>query len=192
MNSSREQQPNTAEWLQPPQLRHAANTPTPPCWVTNPDFPRALLREQVTGISGWQGEAIPPRVEQYSQLHKEKAKGLFRTLAIPKRLRGSHVFFPVLMSWPWTFTVPFPLEEHPWFAWLPSRVARLVEFVEDRRVSPYLWGQHGWEGRAYIYRSNVGRSSNNKTFFFVKEEDLLKPFITIVEVQQLDRCIRRM
>ena len=93
MNSSREQQPNTVEWLRPPQLGHAASTLTPACWVTNPDFPRALLHEQVTGISGWQGEAIPPRVEQYSQLHKEKAKGLFRTLAIPKKTQGKSCFF---------------------------------------------------------------------------------------------------
>lgn len=63
MNSSPEQQPNTVEWLQPPQLWHASTTPKARCWFTNPDFPRALLREQVTGISGWQGAAIPPRVE---------------------------------------------------------------------------------------------------------------------------------
>ena len=120
MNSSPEQQPNTVEWLQPPQLRHASTTPTP-CWFTNPDFSRALLHEQVTGISGWQGEAIPPRVEQYSQLHKEKAKGLFWTLAIPKRFRWIHVFsfwchdLEILLLFP-----PFPMEEHPWFPSLPS------------------------------------------------------------------------
>lgn len=98
------------------------------------------------------------------------------------------MFFSSLMSWPWKFTVPFPLEEHPWFPWLPSRVARLVEFVEDRRVSPYLWGQHGWEGRAYIYRSNIEEVHSIKRPLFVSEEDLLKPFI---ELQQLGRCIWR-
>lgn len=78
-------------------------------------------------MSKWLGYQVgrvrlfPPRVEQYSQLHKEKAKGLFWTLAIPKRFRWIHVFsfwchdLEILLLFP-----PFPMEEHPWFPSLPS------------------------------------------------------------------------
>lgn len=159
MNSSPEQQPNTVEWLQPPQLRHASTTPTP-CWFTNPDFSRALLHEQVTGISGWQGEAIPPRVEQYSQLHEEKAKGLFRTLAIPKRFRGIHVFSS-LMSWPWNLAVVSAFSYGrtsmvsfvailEWQVLLNS--LKTEESVLTYRANTGEW----WEDQICTYGSNVG------------------------------------
>lgn len=99
-----------------------------------------------------------------ASFRRKRQKACFEHLPYQKD-SGEFMFFSILMAWPWKFTVPFPLEEHPWFPWLPSRVARLIKFVEDRRVSPYLWGQHGWEGRAYIYRSNVEEVQTTKRSF---------------------------
>ena len=43
-------------------------------------------------------------------------------------------------------------------------VTSFVEFVEDRRVSPYLWGQHRWVvGRSslYLWKQRRRKTSNN-------------------------------
>ena len=198
MNSSCEQQSNTVQWLPTclnytyTLLGHKSRFPksTAP-WASDWDI----------RLAGW-GNSTTCRTkisfireEQYTQLHKERATGkrIVSNSCNIKKTRGNSCFFSILMPWPWNLTVvsALPLEEHPWFPWLPSGSGKSC-WISWRPKSQSLPMGPTPVGRPSTHLWKQRRRSANNNRSFLKEEDLLKPFITISELQQLDKCIGTM